>query len=156
MRPIERGESTMFGSEPFAGTTTERPTGMIPSGSAPVPTRTRVEQPRQTARRIVAHHDLHVVAAPAECGRLVLGMFDDPAPVRPGERDDDADLHAATAANARRSRSAPSSTSSSVTATESRAQPAPLGPKPSPGATATRCSTSNCSAVSPSGSRTHM
>ncbi len=32
---MERGERTMFGSEPLAGTTTERPTGMIPSGSSP-------------------------------------------------------------------------------------------------------------------------
>ena len=37
MRAIERGESTMFGSEPFAGTTTERPTGMIPVGQLAVP-----------------------------------------------------------------------------------------------------------------------
>ena len=34
-RPIDRGESTMFGSDPFAGTTTERPTGMIPAGRSP-------------------------------------------------------------------------------------------------------------------------
>ena len=32
MRPIERGERTMFGSDPFAGTTTERPTGMMSGG----------------------------------------------------------------------------------------------------------------------------
>ena len=68
---------------------------------------------------------------------LVLGVLDDPTPVRPGERNDDPDLHAATAANARCNRSAPISISASVTATDSRAQPAPLEPNPSPGATAT-------------------
>ena len=35
MRPMLAGVRTMFGSDPFAGTTTERPTGMIPSGSVP-------------------------------------------------------------------------------------------------------------------------
>ena len=35
VRRIERGESTMFGNEPFAGTTTERPTGMISGGRWP-------------------------------------------------------------------------------------------------------------------------
>ena len=34
-RPMLRGERTMFGSDPFAGTTTDRPTGMIPSGNGP-------------------------------------------------------------------------------------------------------------------------
>ena len=34
-RGIDRGESTMLGSEPLAGTTTERPTGMIPAGRSP-------------------------------------------------------------------------------------------------------------------------
>ena len=84
----------MFGSEPLAGTTTERPTGMIPAGRSPWrplrgcrnrvigpggswPIRIWTSWPR-VAQRI----------------RLVLGVLDDPAPVRPGERDDDADLHA--------------------------------------------------------------
>ena len=31
-RPMVRGESTMFGSVPFAGTITERPTGMTSGG----------------------------------------------------------------------------------------------------------------------------
>ena len=34
-RPMLRGERMMFGSEPLAGTTTERPTGTIPAGRAP-------------------------------------------------------------------------------------------------------------------------
>ena len=69
IRPIARGESTMFGSEPFAGTTTERPTGMIPSGSAPWRPvrgcRRRVNIPG----RVVAHQHLHVVAAVAGAPR---------------------------------------------------------------------------------------
>ena len=84
----------MFGSEPLAGTTTERPTGMIPAGRSPwrplLGCRKRVNGPG----RVVAHQDPDVVAAVAEGGGLVLGVLDDPAPVRPGERDDDADLHA--------------------------------------------------------------
>ena len=143
----------MFGSEPFAGTTTERPIGMIPAGRSPWrPVRgwsSRVLRPG----RVVAHQDLHVVPAGAERARLVLGVLDDPAPVRPGEGDDDADLHAWAASSAGASRSIPASSVSSVTASERRAQPAPLGPKPSPGATATRCSTSSRSGVRPSGSR---
>ena len=35
MRKYARGESTMFGSEPFAGTITERPTGMTFAGGSP-------------------------------------------------------------------------------------------------------------------------
>ena len=35
MRKKERGESTMFGSEPFAGTMTERPTGITFGGGLP-------------------------------------------------------------------------------------------------------------------------
>ena len=34
-RKYERGESTMFGSEPFAGTMTERPTGITLGGGSP-------------------------------------------------------------------------------------------------------------------------
>ncbi len=34
-----RGERTMFGSEPFAGTTTDRPTGMIPAREVAVAAR---------------------------------------------------------------------------------------------------------------------
>ena len=44
--------------------------------------------------RIVAHQDLHVVATPPERCGLVLRVLDDTAPVRPRERNDDADLHA--------------------------------------------------------------
>ena len=116
----------MFGSEPFAGTTTERPTGMIPSGSGPWRPRARVQQAREHARRVVAHQDLHVVTAAPQRRRLVLGVLDDAAPVRPRERDDDADLHARRpAANARApSRSAPSSIVSSL---DGEREPRPAG-----------------------------
>ena len=94
MRLIERGESTMFGSDPFAGTTTERPTGITSGGRWPCrPVRgwsSRVSRPG----RVVAHHELHLVAARPERVGLVLGVLDDAAPVRPRERDDDSDLHA--------------------------------------------------------------
>ena len=130
--------------------------GDDPVGKIAVPAGARVEHPRQVPGRVVAHDDLHVVAAAPQRCALVLGVLDHPSPVRPGERHDDADLHAATAANARASRSAAISTLSSLTASESRTQPAPLGPKPSPGATATRSSVSRRSGVSPSGRRTHM
>src|SRR5689334_4330455 len=101
-----------------------------------------MQEARELPGRVVPHHDAHVVPAATKRSRLMLGVLDDAAPVRPGEGDDDADLHAGVAANARRSRSAPSSIVSSPTASDSRAHPAPLGPKPSPGATATRSSTS--------------
>ena len=65
--------------------------------------RRRVSRPG----RVVAHQDLHLVAARAQRGRLVLGVLDDAAPVRPRERHDDADLHAYAAASAGASRSMP-------------------------------------------------
>ena len=49
IRPTVRGERTMFGSEPLAGTTTERPTAMIPSGSGAVPPGARVQEARELA-----------------------------------------------------------------------------------------------------------
>ena len=86
----------MFGSDPFAGTITERPTGITLSGGSPWrPTRgwsTRVNWPG----RIVAHDQAHVVAELLERCRLQLRMLDDRAPERPRERDDDPDLHAAS------------------------------------------------------------
>src|SRR5579862_1399906 len=125
------------------------------SGQVSMPAGSRVEQVGEVPGWVVPHHQLHVVASAAQRGRLVLGVLDDSAPVRPGEGDDDPDLHARTTSNAAASRSAPSATVSSVTASDSRAQPPPLGPKPSPGATATRCSASSPAAVTPSGSRIH-
>ena len=62
-RRIARGERTMFGSEPFAGTTTERPTGMIAGRQVAVTAGARMQEARQQARRVVAHQDLHLVAA---------------------------------------------------------------------------------------------
>ena len=55
----------------------------------------RVQEARQLSRRVVAHQDLHVVAAAAQRGGLVLGVLDHPSPVRPREGNDDPDLHAA-------------------------------------------------------------
>ena len=105
-----------------------------------VPAGARMEQPREPARRVVAHDQPHVVPARPQRLGLVLGVLDDAAPVAPRERHDDAHLHAYAAASTGASRAIPSSSTSSATASERRAQPAPLGPKPSPGAIATRCS----------------
>ena len=57
MRKNDRGLSTMFGSEPFAGTITERPTGMTFGGRVSVPADARVERTGELARRVVAHHE---------------------------------------------------------------------------------------------------
>ena len=70
------------------------PTGMIRPAAVAVPAGARMEQPRQPPRRVVAHHDLHLVPARAQRGGLVLGVLDDAAPVGPRERHDDPDLHA--------------------------------------------------------------
>ena len=53
----------------------------------------RVQDPRELARRIVPHHQAHVVAEILERRRLQLRMLDDRTPERPRERDDDPDLH---------------------------------------------------------------
>ena len=83
----------MFGSEPFAGTITERPTGITSGGGSPWrPCRgwsARVKVPGGSLPMI----DLDVEAARAQRLRLELGVLDDGAPERPRERDDDADLH---------------------------------------------------------------
>ena len=100
-----------------------------PGGQVAVPTGARMQEPREPAGRIVPHQDLDVVPAVAQRGRLVLGVLDDPAPVRPRERDDDPDLHARAPAKMGASRSIPASSVSSVTESERRAQPAPDGPE---------------------------
>ena len=53
----------------------------------------RVEHARELARRIVAHDQADLVAKLLECCRLRFRVLDDRAPERPGERDDDPDLH---------------------------------------------------------------
>ena len=53
----------------------------------------RVQDPRELARRIVPHHQAHVVTEILERRRLQLRMLDDRTPERPRERDDDPDLH---------------------------------------------------------------
>lgn len=126
--------------------------GDDPGREIAVAARARMEKPRGAARRIVTHENRDIVTACPEGRRLILRVLDHPTPVGPRERDDDPDLHPASA-KAPASRSMPSSRVSSGTARESRAHPAPLGPKPSPGASATRCSVSSRSWVNPSGSR---
>ena len=55
----------MFGSDPFAGTITERPIGITPGGGCVVASQPRVESAREAARRVVADHEAHVEAEPA-------------------------------------------------------------------------------------------
>ena len=92
-RKNDRGLRTMLGSEPFAGTITDRPTGITLAGGFPWrPTRgwrARVNCPR----RVVAHHEANLVSPSLESGRLKLCVLDHRPPERPGERHDDADLH---------------------------------------------------------------
>ena len=54
----------MFGSDPFAGTITERPTGITSGGGVVVAPEPRVESAREAARRVVAHHEPDVEAEP--------------------------------------------------------------------------------------------
>ena len=54
----------------------------------------RVQDPRELARRVVPHHQAHVVTELLERCRLQLRVLDDRTPERPRERDDDPDLHA--------------------------------------------------------------
>src|SRR5919201_3206261 len=65
MAGTERGERTMFGSVPFAGTITERPTGMTSGGGCPCrPSRgcrTRVKLPGGSLPMIVR------VSTPSRC-----------------------------------------------------------------------------------------
>ena len=95
MRRNERGLRTMFGSEPFAGTITERPTAITFAGGSPWRPDPRMEDARELARRVVAHHQPDLVPARLERRGLELGVLDDRPPERPRERHDDADLHAA-------------------------------------------------------------
>src|SRR5581483_11630293 len=60
----------------------------------PVTARARMERAREQPRWVVPHHQRDLVAAGTQRRRLVLGVLDDPAPVRPRERDDDSDPHA--------------------------------------------------------------
>ena len=53
----------------------------------------RVQDPRELARRVVAHHQAYVVTELLERRRLQLRMLHDRTPERPRERDDDPDLH---------------------------------------------------------------
>ena len=92
MRKMARGESTMFGSDPFAGTITERPIGITSGGGSPCrPTRgcsARVNWPGGSLPMISRTSLPRAVAR-----RLQLGMLHDGTPEGPREGDDDADLH---------------------------------------------------------------
>jgi hypothetical protein len=83
----------MFGSEPFAGTMTERPDGDDVVRRLAVRPDPRMQDPRELSRRVVADHQAHVVAELLERRCLQLRMLDDSTPERPRERDDDPDLH---------------------------------------------------------------
>ena len=87
------GLRQMFGSEPFAGTITVRPTGITSGGGVVVTAVARVQRARERAWRVVPDHDPDVVAARAERLRLELGVLEHGAPERPRERHDDAHLH---------------------------------------------------------------
>ena len=84
----------MFGSEPFAGTMTERPTGMTFAGGFPCRPTRGCSDAGELSRRVVPHYQAHVVAELLERCRLQLRVLHDGAPERPRERDDDPDLHA--------------------------------------------------------------
>ena len=84
----------MFGSDPFAGTITDRPTGITRAGGLAVPTDAGMERTRELAGRVVRHDEAHLVPARLQRRSLQLGVLDHRPPERPGERHDDADLHA--------------------------------------------------------------
>ena len=85
----------MLGSEPFAGTITDRPTGNDVVRRLVVAPVARVQRARERPRRVVADDRPRLDAQPAERLRLELRMLVDSPPERPGEGHDDADLHAA-------------------------------------------------------------
>ena len=64
----------------------------------------RVQRTRELARRVVAHHQPHLVPARLQRLRLQLGMLDNRAPERPRERHHDADLHGGIVFTRRRHR----------------------------------------------------
>ena len=61
----------------------------------PVAAEPRVQDAREAARWVVAHHEPDIVAELPESGGLQLGVLDDGSPERPRVGDDDPDLHAA-------------------------------------------------------------
>ncbi len=84
----------MFGSEPLAGTITDRPTGMTSGGRVVVAPVARVERPRERSRRVVADDRPRLDAPLLERRCLELRVLVHAAREGPRERDDDADLHA--------------------------------------------------------------
>ena len=60
----------------------------------------RMQGARELARRVVAHHQAHVVAKLAQRSGLQLRVFHDRAPEGPRERDDDAHFHLRTSLRA--------------------------------------------------------
>ena len=83
IRKIERGLRMMFGSDPFAGTITDRPIGITSGGGSPWrPSRgwsTRVKLPGGSLP-ITSRTSCPSVA---ERGGLELGVLDDGSPERP-------------------------------------------------------------------------
>ena len=75
VRSVDCGLRMIIGSEAFAGTIAERPTGRHVVGRACVAALLRVQKPREAARRIVTHDDPGVVAEPAKRPRLVVSVL---------------------------------------------------------------------------------
>ncbi len=73
----------MFGSEPFAGTITVRPTGITSGGGLVVAAVPRVQRASEGAGRVVADDDPHVEPARAQRLRLELGVLEHGAPEGP-------------------------------------------------------------------------
>ena len=61
-----------------------------------VPAGTRVQQSCQTSRRIVADNKARIDAQLAKSAHLMVGVVNNAAPERPGERNDNAHLHGAS------------------------------------------------------------
>ena len=73
----------MFGSEPFAGTITERPTGSTYSGGSVCRPRPGMQHVRERSRRVVADHEPRVDPDFAQREQLLFGVIDDSTPERP-------------------------------------------------------------------------
>ena len=93
MRKNARGLRMMFGSEPFAGTITERPIGITWSGGLPCRPSRGCRNAREAPRRVASHDESRVDPLLAQGRRLRLGVLHDGAPERPRVRDDDPHLH---------------------------------------------------------------
>ena len=92
MRTMAGGLRMRLGSEAFAGTITERPTGTHSRAGA-LAALLRVEEVGEAAGRVVSHDDLRVDSQRLQRTRLVVGVLLHASPERPRIGDDDPDLH---------------------------------------------------------------